>query len=314
MKTIPCRCDEARHKALLSVARATGTSVQRLFDDFVTHALAERQAEARFLVRQKRGHPARGDSATHIVGFLIVRPAAMRRWPTANRGSGGVLFRYPDATLSCPTRTMRSDLILPLIVGLGLCATGVHGLVQGRSGNPIVPVIWICLGAVSLGLFAAGVRRLGETVIARGRMHLDRALRGSSLVEIGPDVVGTRVVLRFADAVLRFNGLAEFEIVQDGVLVWQGGHKLRSMRPRQYRVPQWMPTSDAGSVRIQALSRKLECRAVAIDLPGKLSSNCSVGVRVELASNFKGFELDKWHPIAECEAIDIEIHGTKSTG
>ncbi len=34
MKTIPYRCDESRHKALLSVARDSGTSVQRLFDNF----------------------------------------------------------------------------------------------------------------------------------------------------------------------------------------------------------------------------------------------------------------------------------------
>ena len=60
MKTIPYRCDESRHKALLGVARATGTSVQRLFDNFVTHIIAERQAEARFVARQKRGNPARG--------------------------------------------------------------------------------------------------------------------------------------------------------------------------------------------------------------------------------------------------------------
>jgi hypothetical protein len=31
-----------------------------LFDDFVTHVIAERQAEARFLARQKRGQPERG--------------------------------------------------------------------------------------------------------------------------------------------------------------------------------------------------------------------------------------------------------------
>ena len=60
MKTIPYRCDESRHKALLSVARDSGTSVQRLFDNFVTHVLAERQAEARFVGRQQRGNPARG--------------------------------------------------------------------------------------------------------------------------------------------------------------------------------------------------------------------------------------------------------------
>lgn len=59
MKTIPYRCDESRYKALLSVARESGTSVQRLFDNFVTHVLAERQAEARFVARQQRGNPAR---------------------------------------------------------------------------------------------------------------------------------------------------------------------------------------------------------------------------------------------------------------
>jgi hypothetical protein len=60
MKTIPYRCDNSRHKALLGVARSTGTSVQRLFDNFVTHVLAERPAEARFVMRQKRGNPERG--------------------------------------------------------------------------------------------------------------------------------------------------------------------------------------------------------------------------------------------------------------
>ena len=60
MKTIPYRCDDSRHKALLGAARSAGTSVQRLFDNFVTHVLAERQAEARFMTRQKRGNPERG--------------------------------------------------------------------------------------------------------------------------------------------------------------------------------------------------------------------------------------------------------------
>jgi hypothetical protein len=59
MKTIPYRCDESRHKTLLGAARPSGMSVQKLFDNFVTHVLAERQTEARFLTRQKRGNPAR---------------------------------------------------------------------------------------------------------------------------------------------------------------------------------------------------------------------------------------------------------------
>lgn len=60
MKTIPYRCDDSRHKALLGAARSSGTSVQRLFDNFVTHVISQRQAEARFVVRQRRGNPARG--------------------------------------------------------------------------------------------------------------------------------------------------------------------------------------------------------------------------------------------------------------
>jgi hypothetical protein len=60
MKTIPYRCDESRHKALLSLARDSGRSVQRLFDNFVTHMIAERQAETRFVARQQRGNPADG--------------------------------------------------------------------------------------------------------------------------------------------------------------------------------------------------------------------------------------------------------------
>jgi hypothetical protein len=67
MKTIPYRCDDSRHKALLGAARSTGTSVQRLFDNFVTHVIAERQAEARFVARQERGDPAHGQKLLRII-------------------------------------------------------------------------------------------------------------------------------------------------------------------------------------------------------------------------------------------------------
>lgn len=77
MKTIPYRCDNARHKALLGVARSTGTSVQRLFDNFVTHVIAERQAEARFAVRQKRGRSERGRSLLAEIRQRIASRAKM---------------------------------------------------------------------------------------------------------------------------------------------------------------------------------------------------------------------------------------------
>jgi len=60
MNNIPYRCDDSRHKPLLGAARSSGTSVQRLFDNFVIHVLIERQVEARFLMRRERGNPARG--------------------------------------------------------------------------------------------------------------------------------------------------------------------------------------------------------------------------------------------------------------
>jgi len=74
MKTIPCRCDASRHKALLSVARTSGTSVQRLFDNFVTHVLAERQAEARFVARQQQGNPARGRKLLAEIRHRLYQP------------------------------------------------------------------------------------------------------------------------------------------------------------------------------------------------------------------------------------------------
>jgi hypothetical protein len=60
MKTIPYRCDECRHQALIGAAKASGTSVQKLFDHFVTQVLTERQLEAQFAARQARGNPERG--------------------------------------------------------------------------------------------------------------------------------------------------------------------------------------------------------------------------------------------------------------
>jgi hypothetical protein len=60
MKTILYRCDDSRHKALLGAARATGTSVQRLYDKFVTHVITEQQGEVRFVMRQKSGNAVHG--------------------------------------------------------------------------------------------------------------------------------------------------------------------------------------------------------------------------------------------------------------
>jgi hypothetical protein len=86
MKTIPYRCDNSRHKALLGVVRSTGTSAPRPFGNFVKHSIADRQAEARFLVRQKRGNPARGPK-------LLAENRQRKPPPAGRTGSSAPLRR-----------------------------------------------------------------------------------------------------------------------------------------------------------------------------------------------------------------------------
>ena len=77
MKTIPYRCEPSRHKALLAAARDADTSVQRLFDNFVTGLLVERGAAARFAALQARGNPARGRKLlAEIMARKPSKPAA----------------------------------------------------------------------------------------------------------------------------------------------------------------------------------------------------------------------------------------------
>jgi hypothetical protein len=58
----------------LGAAKASGTSVQRLFDNFVTQFLAERQLEARFAARQSRGNPERGRKLLAEVRKRLAKP------------------------------------------------------------------------------------------------------------------------------------------------------------------------------------------------------------------------------------------------
>jgi hypothetical protein len=60
MKPILYRCPDSKHQALASLAKAEGLSVQKLFDHWVTQAVAERQSEARFHQLAAKGNPARG--------------------------------------------------------------------------------------------------------------------------------------------------------------------------------------------------------------------------------------------------------------
>ena len=71
MGTLTIRMPDATHERLKQLARARKVSVNKLIEEFSTAALAEFDAETRFLARAARGSPGRGlalldrlDSAT----------------------------------------------------------------------------------------------------------------------------------------------------------------------------------------------------------------------------------------------------------
>lgn len=71
MGTLTIRMPDATHDRLRQLAKARKVSVNKLIEEFSTAALAEFDAETRFLARAARGSPARGlalldrlDSAT----------------------------------------------------------------------------------------------------------------------------------------------------------------------------------------------------------------------------------------------------------
>jgi plasmid stability protein len=55
MSTLTIRMPEAKHARLRSLAKARGTSVNKLMDEIATVALAQHDAEMRFLVLAARG-------------------------------------------------------------------------------------------------------------------------------------------------------------------------------------------------------------------------------------------------------------------
>ena len=55
MATLTIRLPNDQHKRLKQLAARRGTSLNKLFEEFSTRALAEADAEARFLARAARG-------------------------------------------------------------------------------------------------------------------------------------------------------------------------------------------------------------------------------------------------------------------
>ncbi len=60
MSTLTIRLPDSQHERLKALARARGTSINKLFEELSTKALAEFDAETRFLLRAASGDRARG--------------------------------------------------------------------------------------------------------------------------------------------------------------------------------------------------------------------------------------------------------------
>lgn len=60
MSTLTIRIPSDQHERLKALAAARGTSLNKLFEEFSTKALAEFDAETRFRLRAARGDKQRG--------------------------------------------------------------------------------------------------------------------------------------------------------------------------------------------------------------------------------------------------------------
>jgi predicted DNA-binding protein len=60
MSTLTIRLPADQHERLKALASARGTSLNKLFEEFSTKAIAEFDAETRFRLRAQRGDKSRG--------------------------------------------------------------------------------------------------------------------------------------------------------------------------------------------------------------------------------------------------------------
>ncbi|TMI99190.1 MAG: toxin-antitoxin system HicB family antitoxin [Alphaproteobacteria bacterium] len=60
MGTLTIRLTDDQHRRLKTLAARRGLSLNKLFEEFGTSALAEFDAETRFTLRAARGNPAQG--------------------------------------------------------------------------------------------------------------------------------------------------------------------------------------------------------------------------------------------------------------
>ena len=96
MSTLTIRLPDKKHERLKAFARTRGVSVNKLLEELATVALAQAEAETRYLPRKARGKPAAGP---HL------RDHRDRKAKERRQGLAPVRRRY----LSCSIDTSRQQ-------------------------------------------------------------------------------------------------------------------------------------------------------------------------------------------------------------
>ena len=78
MATMTIRLPDAKHARLKQLAARQGVSLNKLIEDWSSVALAQFDAETRFLVRAARGHPQTGLALLDKLDAALTRPVRKR--------------------------------------------------------------------------------------------------------------------------------------------------------------------------------------------------------------------------------------------
>jgi predicted transcriptional regulator len=79
MATMTIRLPDAKHERLRRLAQRNGLSLNKLVEEWASTALAQFDAETRFLARAARGNPVRGLALLDKLDHRPARSAGFRR-------------------------------------------------------------------------------------------------------------------------------------------------------------------------------------------------------------------------------------------
>jgi hypothetical protein len=207
-------------------------------------------------------------------------------------------------------RPIRRFLIsTAILVGLGLWLLGVGVYVLWKqqvsllSGSPLI-LLGACLLFVALR---------GAVEVFRGKSCLEEVVslplpgHASCELRLPTPMRKGRVFLFFEDTTERFAGTIRLSKVEldhaASVAV-----NLERLEPSRLKVPNWLPTSDAGDV-LENWPRRTgqSTEPVMLTFPFAVKAGGRLKLEFELESNYKGTKLESRFPFTGREVIRIIV-------